>query len=64
MVGEQFEVYRVNLDLVSILDLERLGNPGWNWKNYDKYVARTERLESHDTHVFSVTYTDTCFLSY
>ncbi|KAI9000791.1 alcohol oxidase [Trametes punicea] len=23
-------------------DLERLGNPGWNWKNYEKYVRRTE----------------------
>ena len=21
---------------------ERLGNPGWNWKNFQKYVARTE----------------------
>ncbi|CCM05250.1 uncharacterized protein FIBRA_07460 [Fibroporia radiculosa] len=23
-------------------DFERLGNPGWNWKNHQKYVARTE----------------------
>ncbi|KAI0331245.1 GMC oxidoreductase [Cubamyces sp. BRFM 1775] len=23
-------------------DLERLGNPGWNWKNYEKYIQRTE----------------------
>ena len=25
------------------LDIERLGNPGWNWKNFDHYVRRTER---------------------
>ncbi|GBE88776.1 Dehydrogenase citC [Sparassis crispa] len=25
-----------------INDFERLGNPGWNWNNYQKYVARTE----------------------
>ena len=24
------------------LDIERLGNPGWNWANFQKYVARTE----------------------
>ncbi|KAF9821193.1 hypothetical protein IEO21_00801 [Rhodonia placenta] len=23
-------------------DLEKLGNPGWNWKNYEKYLSRTE----------------------
>ncbi|KAH9840900.1 GMC oxidoreductase [Rhodofomes roseus] len=23
-------------------DFERLGNPGWNWKNYQHYVSRTE----------------------
>ncbi|KAI9000782.1 GMC oxidoreductase [Trametes punicea] len=23
-------------------DFERLGNPGWNWKNYEKYIQRTE----------------------
>ena len=23
-------------------DIERLGNPGWNWSNYQKYIARTE----------------------
>ncbi|KAI0375888.1 GMC oxidoreductase [Pilatotrama ljubarskyi] len=23
-------------------DFERLGNPGWNWKNYEKYIHRTE----------------------
>ncbi|TFK47573.1 alcohol oxidase [Heliocybe sulcata] len=23
-------------------DWERLGNPGWNWKNYQKYALRTE----------------------
>ncbi|CDO78283.1 GMC oxidoreductase [Trametes cinnabarina] len=25
-------------------DFERLGNPGWNWKNYEKYIHRTERF--------------------
>ncbi|CDO76653.1 GMC oxidoreductase [Trametes cinnabarina] len=25
-------------------DFERLGNPGWNWKNYEKYIRRTERF--------------------
>ena len=24
------------------LDIERLGNPGWNWKNFAKYVERVE----------------------
>lgn len=24
-------------------DFERLGNPGWNWKNFQKYLAKTER---------------------
>jgi hypothetical protein len=56
MVGELFQGYQINVGLVFTLDLERLGNPGWNWENYDKYVTRTERLESHDTHMFSVTY--------
>jgi hypothetical protein len=56
MVGKLFQGYQVNVGLVFILDLERLGNPGWNWENYDKYVTRTERLEGHDTHMFSVTY--------
>ncbi|KAF8905300.1 alcohol oxidase [Mucidula mucida] len=23
-------------------DWERLGNPGWNWKNYEKYIAKSE----------------------
>ncbi|TBU47229.1 alcohol oxidase [Dichomitus squalens] len=23
-------------------DIERLGNPGWNWKNYEKFIHRTE----------------------
>ncbi|PCH40974.1 GMC oxidoreductase [Wolfiporia cocos MD-104 SS10] len=23
-------------------DLEKLGNPGWNWNNYEKYLSRTE----------------------
>ncbi|KAH9948777.1 alcohol oxidase [Amylocystis lapponica] len=23
-------------------DIENLGNPGWNWENFQKYVARTE----------------------
>ncbi|KAI0774498.1 alcohol oxidase [Fomes fomentarius] len=23
-------------------DIERLGNPGWNWKNFEKYCQRTE----------------------
>ncbi|KAI0650509.1 GMC oxidoreductase [Trametes meyenii] len=23
-------------------DFERLGNPGWNWKNFEKYIHRTE----------------------
>ncbi|KAI0921212.1 hypothetical protein AcW2_006258 [Taiwanofungus camphoratus] len=25
-----------------INDFERLGNPGWNWNNYEKYLERTE----------------------
>ncbi|GJE87487.1 GMC family oxidoreductase [Phanerochaete sordida] len=25
-------------------DWERLGNPGWNWKNYQKYVHKAERF--------------------
>ena len=25
------------------IDWERLGNPGWNWKNYQKYAAKVER---------------------
>ncbi|EKM59948.1 uncharacterized protein PHACADRAFT_206165 [Phanerochaete carnosa HHB-10118-sp] len=25
-------------------DWERLGNPGWNWKNFQKYVQRAERF--------------------
>ncbi|OSD04609.1 GMC oxidoreductase [Trametes coccinea BRFM310] len=25
-------------------DFERLGNPGWNWKNYEKYIHRTEKF--------------------
>ncbi|KAI9068482.1 GMC oxidoreductase [Trametes sanguinea] len=25
-------------------DIERLGNPGWNWKNFEKYIKRTERF--------------------
>ncbi|KAH9850810.1 GMC oxidoreductase [Lenzites betulinus] len=25
-----------------INDLERLGNPGWNWASYEKYLQRTE----------------------
>ena len=24
------------------IDIERLGNPGWNWKNFEKYCQRTE----------------------
>ncbi|EIN09265.1 GMC oxidoreductase [Punctularia strigosozonata HHB-11173 SS5] len=24
------------------LDFEKLGNPGWNWQNHEKYVTRTE----------------------
>ena len=24
-------------------DLERLGNPGWNWNNYQKYCHKVER---------------------
>ena len=24
------------------LDFEKLGNPGWNWKNFEKYAARAE----------------------
>ncbi|TFK94202.1 GMC oxidoreductase [Polyporus arcularius HHB13444] len=23
-------------------DIERLGNPGWNWNNFEKYIQRTE----------------------
>ncbi|KAL7282581.1 hypothetical protein ACG7TL_004052 [Trametes sanguinea] len=32
-------------------DIERLGNPGWNWKNLEKYIKRTERftLPSEET---------------
>ncbi|GJE91611.1 GMC family oxidoreductase [Phanerochaete sordida] len=25
-------------------DIERLGNPGWNWQNYQKYAQKVERL--------------------
>ncbi|KZT28136.1 GMC oxidoreductase [Neolentinus lepideus HHB14362 ss-1] len=25
-------------------DIERLGNPGWNWENYQKYSHRTEKF--------------------
>ncbi|EKM52445.1 uncharacterized protein PHACADRAFT_211701 [Phanerochaete carnosa HHB-10118-sp] len=25
-------------------DWERLGNPGWNWKNFQKYIHRAERF--------------------
>ncbi|RDB15490.1 Glucose oxidase [Hypsizygus marmoreus] len=25
-------------------DLERLGNPGWNWKNYEKYANKAEKF--------------------
>ncbi|KDQ60229.1 GMC oxidoreductase [Jaapia argillacea MUCL 33604] len=25
-------------------DWERLGNPGWNWENYDKFSKRTEKF--------------------
>ena len=25
-----------------ITDIERLGNPGWNWNNFEKYIKRTE----------------------
>lgn len=25
-------------------DIERLGNPGWNWNNYQKYSHRTEKF--------------------
>ncbi|KIP10402.1 hypothetical protein PHLGIDRAFT_240841 [Phlebiopsis gigantea 11061_1 CR5-6] len=25
-------------------DWERLGNPGWNWKNFEKYAAKVERF--------------------
>lgn len=35
------------LDVYQLLnrevDWEKLGNPGWNWKNYQKYVRKTER---------------------
>ena len=24
-------------------DLERLGNPGWNWDNYHKYCHKVEK---------------------
>lgn len=24
-------------------DIERLGNPGWNWENYQKYSHKVER---------------------
>ncbi|GJE91578.1 GMC family oxidoreductase [Phanerochaete sordida] len=27
-----------------INDMERLGNPGWNWKNYQKYAQKAERF--------------------
>lgn len=26
----------------SCIDIERLGNPGWNWNNFEKYIQRTE----------------------
>ena len=26
--------------------IEELGNPGWNWKNYEKYAAKVERYVS------------------
>ncbi|CDO76652.1 GMC oxidoreductase [Trametes cinnabarina] len=30
--------------LTRFIDFERLGNPGWNWNNYEKYIRRTERF--------------------
>lgn len=32
------------------IDIEKLGNPGWNWKNLHKYMARTEGWESNFLH--------------
>ncbi|EIM79352.1 GMC oxidoreductase [Stereum hirsutum FP-91666 SS1] len=41
-----------------INDFERLGNPGWNWKNFEKYCAKAEgfvkpsaeEIEKHGLH--------------
>lgn len=27
---------------MNLPDFERLGNPGWNWNNFQKFVSRTE----------------------
>ncbi|EIN09187.1 alcohol oxidase, partial [Punctularia strigosozonata HHB-11173 SS5] len=35
-------------DINGNADIERLGNPGWNWDNYDKYTARTESFVAPD----------------
>ncbi|KAI0776222.1 alcohol oxidase [Trametes elegans] len=32
-------------------DFERLGNPGWNWKNYEKYIQRAEGFVPPPTEV-------------
>ena len=28
---------------------ERLGNPGWNWADYQKYMQRVERYGLHSS---------------
>ena len=38
-----FGVNAMVLCSCSILDIERLGNRGWNWKNYQKYAQRVEQ---------------------
>lgn len=37
-----FGCLRTGNHLTGLADFERLGNPGWNWSNFEKYVARTE----------------------
>lgn len=29
---------------ISTIALETLGNPGWNWESYQRYVKRAERM--------------------
>ena len=41
-VRRRWEALLALLRLPYPIAWERLGNPGWNWKNYEKYIQRTE----------------------
>lgn len=45
--------HRIGAHRVRIfVDLERLGNPGWNWANFQKYIARAEGYDASSSPIF------------